>query len=183
MTSNRAPHHDVLVQFSMLRPPFSPPEEQQNPPGPLPFSSLFTQTEVTKIISMWAAIASNATSPTGQPLLQPPPHCFWESFHRAPYFRSSYTHKNQPEYSEVRKKLHEFSSCWYFWHNLHYFHDYAPTSRSNKYPAQSSDCNGWERKQRPERCHILETWPRKRDPQLTRWVKELLGLSKALWLS
>lgn len=56
-------------------------------------------------------------------------------------------------------------------------------SRSNKYPAQSSDCNGWERKQHPERCHILETWPRKCDPQLTRWVRELLGLSKALWLS
>lgn len=55
--------------------------------------------------------------------------------------------------------------------------------RSNKYPLQSSYYDGWERKQRPKRCHILETWPGKKDPQLTRWVRDSLGLSKALWLS
>lgn len=55
--------------------------------------------------------------------------------------------------------------------------------RSNKYPLQSSYCNGWERKQRHKGCHILETQPGKKDPQLTRWVRESLGLSKDLWLS
>lgn len=55
--------------------------------------------------------------------------------------------------------------------------------RSNKHPLQSSYCDGWERKRWPERCHILETRPGKKEPQLTRWVRESLGLSKALWLS
>lgn len=55
--------------------------------------------------------------------------------------------------------------------------------RSNKYPLQSSYCDGWERKEPSERCHILETWPGKKAPQLTRWVKEALGPSRAFWLS
>lgn len=43
---------------------------------------------------------------------------------------------------------------------------------SNKYPLPGSHCQGWERKQQPKGCHILETWPGKKDPQLTRWVRE-----------
>lgn len=53
---------------------------------------------------------------------------------------------------------------------------------SNKYPLPGSHCHGWERKQQPKECHILETWPGKKDPQLTRWVRESwLSLKNPMW--
>lgn len=86
------------------------------------------------------------------------------------YFCSLHIHKNHTEYSGVRKKCHEFSSYWYFWPNLR--RDMSLVMGSNKYPLPGSHCRGWERKQQPKGCHILETWPGKKDPQLTRWVRE-----------
>lgn len=67
--------------------------------------------------------------PPSQALLHSHFCCCWgfgESFYRTRYFCGSYAPKNHSEYSEVRKNPHEFSSHWYFWHNLHCFRDCVP---------------------------------------------------------